>query len=78
MIWWTLSKGEFGNGHGNALFALVLAWAQHWKMIFNSAQSKFLVISHLCSEPLLDLRLDGVLVGNLIVNVGVAMGAGLA
>ena len=35
VIWWTLSKGELGSTHGNALLALVLAWARHWEMIFN-------------------------------------------
>ena len=60
VIWWTLGKGESGNAHGNALLALVLAWARRWKMIFNPAKCKFLVISRLRSEPLPDLRLDGV------------------
>ena len=60
VIWWTLGKGESGNAHGNALLALVLAWARRWKMTFNPAKCTFLVISRLRSEPLPDLHLDGV------------------
>ena len=59
VIWWTLGKGDSGSAHGNALLAMVLGWARRWKMIFNPAKCKFLVISRLRSEPLPDLRLDG-------------------
>ena len=60
VIWWNLGKGESGSAHGNALLALGLAWAQRWKMIFNLTKCKFLVISHLRSEPLPDFCLNGV------------------
>ena len=60
VIWWTLGKGECGSSHQNALLAEVLAWARCWRMIFNPAKCKFLVISRLCREPLPQLRLDGV------------------
>ena len=60
VIWWTLGKGECGSAHGNALLEEVLAWARRWKMIFNPAKCKFLVISRLRREPLPELRLDGV------------------
>ena len=47
VIWWTLDKGECGSARGNALLEEVLAWAQRWKMIFNPAKCKFLVINRL-------------------------------
>ena len=60
VIWWTLGKGECGSARGNALLEEVLAWAKCWKMTFNPAKCKFLVISRLRREPLPELCLDGV------------------
>ena len=60
VIWWTLGKRDCGSARGNALLEEVLAWAKCWKMIFNPAKCKFLVISRLRREPLPALRLDGV------------------
>ena len=50
VIWWTLGKRECGSAHRNALLEEVLAWARCWKMIFNPAKCKFMVISELCLD----------------------------
>ena len=60
VIWWTIGKGECGSVLGNTLLDIVIAWARRWKVIFNPAKCKVLVISRLRREPLPDLRFDGV------------------
>ena len=45
IIWWTIGKGECGSVLGNTLLDIVLAWARRWKVIFNPAKCKVLVIS---------------------------------
>ena len=51
VAWWTVLKGTSGEEVGTAVAQQLESWAERWRMVFNPAKCKVLIIGRIRDPP---------------------------